>query len=88
MCSLIDVSSLQTVESERLPLGIQWWRGDEDIFVTLDIEKSVGGTTCYVRLVGLERAEQAELARLLILHVVPEKQAFPDELPVFQLSAQ
>lgn len=87
-CSLIEVHSLRSVESERMPLGIQWWRSDEDIFVTLAPEASVGGTTCYVRLVGLARIEEAEIARLLILHVVPGKQEFPDDFPVFQLSAQ
>mgnify|MGYP000616188479 CR=1 FL=1 len=87
-CSLVDVHSLCNVESQKLPLGVQWWRDEEDIFVTLAPEKSVGGTTCYVCLVGLARAEQAEVARLLILHIVPGKQEFPDDFPVFQLSAQ
>jgi len=87
-CSLIDVNFLQSIDSKKLPLGIQWWRGEEDIFVTLAIEKSVGGIICYVRLVGLARAEQAEIARLLILHVVPDKHEFPDDFSVFQLGAQ
>lgn len=87
-CRQIDADSLQTVQDDKLPLGIQWWRSDEDIFVTLAANKPVGGTSCSVRLVGMTRDEQAEIARLLILYVVPEKKLFPEDFPVFQLDAQ
>lgn len=87
-CSSVDAGSVQTIEREMLPLGIQWWRGDEDIFVTLTAEDSVGGTTSSLRLVGMERSEQAEIARQLILRIVPEKGAFPDDMAVFRLGAQ
>ncbi|KAE8755944.1 MULTISPECIES: hypothetical protein [Paraburkholderia] len=87
-CRQIDADSLQTIQEEKLPLGIQWWRGGEDIFVTLAANKSVGGTNCNVRLVALTREEEAEIAKLMILHIVPEKNVFPDDFPVFQLDAQ
>jgi hypothetical protein len=87
-CLHIDADSLQTIQNDKLPLGIQWWRNDEDIFVTLAVNKSVGGTSCNVRLVGMTREEEAEIAKLMILHIVPEKKDFPDDFPVFQLDTQ
>lgn len=87
-CLHIDADSLQTIQNDKLPLGIQWWRNDEDIFVTLVVNKSVGGTSCNVRLVGMTREEEAEIAKLMILHIVPEKKDFPDDFPVFQLDTQ
>ncbi|GAB2895480.1 hypothetical protein GCM10027093_33760 [Paraburkholderia jirisanensis] len=87
-CFKVDVNSLQIILDEKLPIGIQWWRGNEDIFVTLATNKSVGGTNCIVRLIGITREEEAEIAKLMILHIVPEKKFFPDDFPVFHLDAQ
>lgn len=87
-CDLVDEAHLYAIAQDKLPLSIQWWRGDDDIFVTLAAEKSVGGTTCYVRLVGLSRVEEAEIGKLLIIGIVPGKQEFPDDFSVFQLSAE
>jgi hypothetical protein len=87
-CHQIEVDSLRTIQTDQLPLGIQWWRGDEDIYVTLLTNESVGGTNCNVRLVGITREEEAEIARLMILLIVPEKSLFPDDFAVFQLDAQ
>jgi hypothetical protein len=71
-----------------LPFGLQWWRGDDDIYVGFSKSSDFGGLMCHVSLVGLSREEQAEIAKLLILHITPEKQYFPDDFYVFQLSAQ
>lgn len=87
-CHQLGVDLIQTIAGEKLPLGIQWWRGGKDIFVTLAVNKSVGGINCSIRLVGLTREEEAEIARLIILYIVPAKNVFPDDFPVFQLDAQ
>lgn len=71
-----------------LPLGIQFWRGEDDIFLTLALDEKVGGSTAYVRLVGLTRAEEAEIAKQLIEHVIPHKRDFPDDYSVFTLDAR
>jgi hypothetical protein len=87
-CTRQEVALLGQIKSEDLPLGIQWWRAEEDILVTLAIEHVVGGITSSIRLVGLERSEEAEIARLLIEHVVPAKKDFPDDFAVFELDVQ
>ena len=84
----IDPSAVQSIADIELPLGVQWWRGDDDIYVGLSKSSDVGGFICHVSLVGLSREEQAEIAKLLILHIAPEKQYFPDDFYVFRLSAQ
>ena len=71
-----------------LPIGLQWWRGGDDLYVAIAKSSEIGGVTCHVTLVGLSREEQAEIAKLPILHVTPEKQCFPDDSYVFRLSAQ
>jgi hypothetical protein len=86
--SEIDPTALQSITNMELPLGVQWWRGDDDIYVAITKSSDVGGFICHVTLVGLSREEQAEIAKLLILHVTPEKQRFPDDFYVFRLSAQ
>jgi hypothetical protein len=40
-CTRQEVALLGQVKSEDLPLGIQWWRAEEDILVTLAIEHVV-----------------------------------------------
>lgn len=86
--SEIDPTALQSITDMELPLGVQWWRGEDDIYVAIAKSSDVGGFICHVTLVGLSREEQAEIAKLLILHVTPEKQHFPDDFDVFRLSAQ
>ncbi len=87
-CRQIDASEARRTGDEMLPIGIQWWRGNEDIFVTLMKEYSVGGLLFHVRLVDFNRKEEAEIGRLIIQNIVPEKREFPDDFPVFQLSSQ
>lgn len=82
----IDPTASESISGMGLPISIQWWRGEEDINVSIDEE--VGGLVCQVTLVGLSRDEQAEIAKLLILHVTPDKQRFPEDFDVFRLSAQ
>ena len=84
----IDPSAVRSIADMELPLGVQWWRGDDDIYVGLSKSSDVDGFICHVSLVGLSREEQAEIAKLLILHITPEKQYFPDDFYVFRLSAQ
>ncbi len=84
----IEPTALQSISDMELPFGIQWWRGEDDIFVCIANSGDVGGLICYVTLVGLSREEQAEIAKLLILHVTPDKQNFPDDFYVFRLSAE
>ena len=86
--SEIDPTALPSIADMELPLGVQWWRGEDDIYVSIAKSSDVGGFLCHVTLVGLSREEQAEVAKLLILHVTPEKQSFPDDFYVFRLSAQ
>ena len=86
--SEIDPTVVQSIADMELPLGVQWWRGEDDIHVAIAKSSDVGGFICHVTLVGLSREEQAEIAKLLILHVTPEKQHFPDDFDVFRLSAQ
>lgn len=86
--SEIDPKALQSISDTELPLGVQWWRGEDDIYVAITKPSDVGGLICHVTLVGLSREEQAEIAKLLILHVTPEKQNFPEDFYVFRLSAQ
>ena len=82
-------SEMKNIDWKKLlPLSVQWWKGEDDIFVTLMNEETVGGTLCYLRLVGLRREEEAEIGRLLILHVVPDKREFPDDFSVFAIDAQ
>lgn len=83
----IDASELHNF-LEHLPFGVQWWRGNDDIYVSIENEFIVGGYTCRITLVGLTRQEQAELAKLLIENITPEKNQFPDDFFVFGLSAQ
>jgi hypothetical protein len=83
----IDPSALQSIADIDLPFGLQWWRGDDDIYVGFSKSSDFGGLMCRVSLVGLSREEQAEIAKLLILHITPEKQYFPDDFYVFQLSS-
>ncbi|MEI7298171.1 hypothetical protein WCQ02_39320 [Paraburkholderia tropica] len=85
--SLFDVGKFSIEDGPHEQIGIQWWSGDNDIYVTFSSEPSVGGTTCYVTLVGLPRSEEAEIARLLILNIIPDKRRFPVDWPVFKLSA-
>lgn len=80
--------TLELIKSIELPLSIQWWREKDDISVSFDRSAEAGGHICHITLVGLPRSEQAEIAKLLILLITPEKQNFPDDFPVFQLSAQ
>lgn len=84
----IDSNLLGSITSIGLPLAIQWWREEDDIVVSIAESGEVGGLMCEVTLVGLPREEQAEIAKLLILHITPDKQAFPDDFDVFRLSAQ
>ena len=84
----IDPSAVRSIADMELPLGVLWWRGDDDIYVGLSKSSDVDGFICHVSLVGLSREEQAEIAKLLILHITPEKQYFPDDFYVFRLSAQ
>ena len=84
----IDPSAVRSIADMELPLGVQWWRGDDDIYVGLSKSSDVDGFICHVSLVGLSREEQAEIAKLLILHITPEKQYFPYDFYVFRLSAQ
>jgi hypothetical protein len=77
-----------TVEKMKLPFGTQWWRGEDDIYVGLSSSNEVPGLTCRITLVGFSRQEQAEIAKLLIINLVPDKQKFPDDHYVFQLSAE
>lgn len=86
--SEIDPTAIQSITDMELPLGVQWWRGEDDIYVSIAKSSDFGGFLCHVTLVGLPRAEEAEIARLLILHVTPEKQNFPDDFDVFRLSAR
>jgi hypothetical protein len=86
--SKIEPTALQSIADMELPLGVQWWRDEDDIYVSVANSIDVGGFLCHVTLVGLSREEQAEIAKLLILHVTPEKQRFPDDFYVFRLSAQ
>lgn len=87
-CSLVSEQFITEVSSEKMPMGIQWWRGDDDIFVTIFTDQSVGGATCDIRLVGFSREAQAEIGRLLILKIIPDKQLFPDDFAVFKVIAQ
>jgi hypothetical protein len=82
----IAVSEAALMPVSELPVGIQWWRDEEDVFVSIDQEKTVGGLFCCVRLVGLSRLEEAEIGRLLILHVLPGKQQFPEDFDVFRVA--
>jgi hypothetical protein len=84
----INPNALGSITSIGLPLAIQWWREDDDIVVSIAESSEVGGLIFDVTLVGLPREEQAEIAKLLILHITPDKQAFPDDFDVFRLSAQ
>lgn len=86
--SEIDLTALQSITDMEWPLGVQWWRGEDDINVSIAKSSDIGGFVCHVTLVGLSREEQAEIARLLILYVTPDKQRFPDDFYVFRLSAQ
>ncbi|MGZ7179024.1 hypothetical protein ACXKTX_36085 [Burkholderia gladioli] len=86
--SLHNIDEIKALLSRNLTIGIQWWRDSDDIYVTLAPEQSVGGVTCYIRLVGLSRMEQADIARSIILHVIPDKQDFPDDWPVFKIDTQ
>ena len=83
--SIVDPAVLSISEND-LPLGAQWWRGEDDLHVSVAGE--VDGFMCSVTLVGFSREEQAEIARLLILHVAPEKRNFPEDFDVFRLSAE
>jgi hypothetical protein len=86
--SEIDATARHSIAEMELPLGVQWWRGEDDIYVSIAKSSDVDGFLCHVALVGLSREEQAEIAKLLILHITPEKQRFPDDFYVFRLSAQ
>jgi hypothetical protein len=84
----IDTENSFSVEQVNPPFGTQWWRGEDDIFVGISPSNEVPGFTCHITLVGFSRQEQAEIAKLLIINLVPDKQKFPDDHYVFQLSAE
>ena len=85
--NVVDPTALRSFSDIEFPIGVQWWRGEDDIFMSIAKSSEVGGLLCSVSLVGFSREEQAEIARLLILHITPEKQNFPDDFDVFRLSA-
>lgn len=87
-CRQIDCNLVQMVVSDKLPVGIQWWRASEDIFVTLLSGGPIGGTNCIIRLIGLSREEEAEIAKLIVLLIIPDKLFFPDDYSVFELSVE
>ena len=87
--NVVDPTSLRSFSDIEFPIGVQWWRGeDDDIYTSIDESSEVGGLLCCVSFVGFSREEQAEIARLLILHVAPEKRNFPEDFDVFRLSAE
>ena len=71
----IEASALNLNPESYLPIGLQWWKGEDDIFVSIDNETNVGGYVVRVTLVGFPRQKQAELARLLIEYITPEKKS-------------
>ncbi|MBI1834994.1 MAG: hypothetical protein HYR92_04435 [Burkholderiales bacterium] len=86
-CVEVEMDTLMECVDADLPIGIQWWRGDVDIYTSIDLQREFGGLVCCVTLYEVSKVEQAEIAKLLILNIVPEKEWFPDDFSVFKLSA-
>lgn len=81
-----DVSAAQLSREIKLPFGLQWWKSDDDLYVGFSQDR--GGYLCRVTLYDMPRSEQAQLAKLLIEQIVPDKHVFPDDYDVFRLSAE
>lgn len=84
-----DGEDVEYIDLDRVdfPIGLQWWRKEmDDIYVGIR-EVDVAGVVSDITLVGLSIKEKAEIAKLLIVNFIPDKQCFPQDFDVFRLSA-